>query len=709
MSTQFNSQQVWESASDVYWKILVNTTYDYERTTTGMRWRFYISMALDSGTMTIPIKLRLAIADSVEVSSYYSNPDIEDVTIKARNQSWSGGITYDTGWITKEGEYSSDTVYCYMGLETDPVGLQEWNQWSQALYNSGYINSYSNKSKITFYGYPIIGQTHRFDITAANSAYSHKVIFTLNEYSQQISLSSGSLVTNGSWVPNVAGFAAESPDSNRPLIDYTVETYYGGVKIGYIEGQIYLNVVNIPPSTVISVSDVSGHLQTYGYYLLGYSEIGISLASSAQYDAVIDSEIVYVGTEQLVPPDNIVIPTTFNGTIQAVVTDSRTATGSAQSSIVTRAYNPPNVATDQDNVAQFSVHRVDSHGNADDTGEYCRVDFEVVYDLLNAAGSQVGRNSHRLIIEWESNSDSISGSHEVTVSSYDFTGSYTFAADIEHSFTVTLVMIDDIRTISNPVERSIQLSTAQVIMDWKVGGKGVGIGKVAEHNNALDINPDWDVNMGDLSHLKFNGVALDKAADTVIKEGLTGIWHYKFWKNGNAELDGVADFSLTTSVNLAGWYVYQYYQYFSNAQAFPVFHYDEIIDGAAVEAYIVGTTQSGSRQNSDWLSDEAGGSALTPETGELYIIKTAGTYYETVWTWKGSFYEEYTRNMFVDNPACVASVYDDNYDGNPVPALLVALGKPSYVATQNFIIATSQAVTGRSYHVAFHASGKWKT
>jgi hypothetical protein len=60
-----------------------------------------------------------------------------------------------------------------------------------------------------------------------------------------------------------------------------------------------------------------------------------------------------------------------------------------------------------------------------------------------------------------------------------------------------------------------------------------------------------------------------------------------------------------------------------------------------IEAYAVGSTALAS----DWLSTSAGGSALTPETGKIYILMvdwpstgTAQYYANTQFRWSGTTY-----------------------------------------------------------------------
>lgn len=58
---------------------------------------------------------------------------------------------------------------------------------------------------------------------------------------------------------------------------------------------------------------------------------------------------------------------------------------------------------------------------------------------------------------------------------------------------------------------------------------------------------------------------------------------------------------------------------------------------STIDAYIV----SGSTTfSAGWLSDSAGGAAITPMEAVIYVVKTAGSYYNKSYRWTGSSYEE---------------------------------------------------------------------
>ena len=59
----------------------------------------------------------------------------------------------------------------------------------------------------------------------------------------------------------------------------------------------------------------------------------------------------------------------------------------------------------------------------------------------------------------------------------------------EYSFDVRYTLKDTFSSVS--IQEII--STAAVVMDFKRGGKGVAVGKVAEDENVFEVSEDWDV------------------------------------------------------------------------------------------------------------------------------------------------------------------------------------------------------------------------
>ena len=85
-------------------------------------------------------------------------------------------------------------------------------------------------------------------------------------------------------------------------------------------------------------------------------------------------------------------------------------------------------------------------------------------------------------------------------------GSFEFLIpnmSIEQTYQITITLTD---LITSTVY-TVTLSTGYAIMDFYRGGKGVAIGKVAEHSTMLEVNPDWELK----ASVKINGQLYDLA------------------------------------------------------------------------------------------------------------------------------------------------------------------------------------------------------
>ncbi len=128
-------------------------------------------------------------------------------------------------------------------------------------------------------------------------------------------------------------------------------------------------------------------------------------------------------------------------------------------------------------ISKLEVRRCNQDGTANDSGAYCRISWAFkVIPLGNV-------NTKTVVLA------APDGSHTFTGEDYDHTVGYYYisAADIEHSYSISLSVTDDFQTVS----KTVNVSTAGVIMDFLYDGKGIGLGKVAETTEMVEVNPQW--------------------------------------------------------------------------------------------------------------------------------------------------------------------------------------------------------------------------
>lgn len=206
----------------------------------------------------------------------------------------------------------------------------------------------------------------------------------------------------------------------------------------------------------------------------GAAAVNMSLASG--------SETVYEAT--------IPNPLTGDTTFTVTVTDQRglqTVKTVAVTGVL--AYAAPVV-----NIINF--YRCTSTGVKSDTGDHCLMNVGFDITPLNNQNLKTVAISSTIY------------SNSQTPTSYSGTVEYLFAANIENSYAITVTVTDAITSTS----KTVRLSTAGVIMDFLRTGHGVGIGKVAETENAVEISSDWTLKC---ANINFNGTDLANWIDRV--------------------------------------------------------------------------------------------------------------------------------------------------------------------------------------------------
>lgn len=154
------------------------------------------------------------------------------------------------------------------------------------------------------------------------------------------------------------------------------------------------------------------------------------------------------------------------------ITDTAGRTGSATTAVFQAyGYEAPTIIS-------LAASRCNQDGTPNDSGEYCKISW---YYKIYALGDH---NSKKNTL------NAPDGTHVYTNIDYDRSSrgySITVAADTETSYQISLTVEDDFDSVT----QTMNLSTAGVIMDFLYNGKGIGLGKVAETSNMVEVNPEW--------------------------------------------------------------------------------------------------------------------------------------------------------------------------------------------------------------------------
>jgi hypothetical protein len=131
-------------------------------------------------------------------------------------------------------------------------------------------------------------------------------------------------------------------------------------------------------------------------------------------------------------------------------------------------------------ISKLTVHRCDEDGKENDQGEYIQVMFSATITSLN------NLNKSSYILKYKKTSESAYTS--VTFNDYANTYSvtdatYVFEADSGSSYDVEI----DVADSHNTTTRVTTASTGFTIMHWGSDGRSLGLGKMAELTDVLDI------------------------------------------------------------------------------------------------------------------------------------------------------------------------------------------------------------------------------
>lgn len=149
-------------------------------------------------------------------------------------------------------------------------------------------------------------------------------------------------------------------------------------------------------------------------------------------------------------------------------------------------------------ISNVHYHRCRQDKTPDDSGEYCLATFDYEIDPIETnTFPPAARNAGEITIFSTDTKVAANDYSSVVVveetSGVDpfelYTGSleFLFFVDRDYSYDIELKVEDYITSYTY----SYKLSTGMTIMDIKQGGKGLAFGKVAEHDNVVEIAPQW--------------------------------------------------------------------------------------------------------------------------------------------------------------------------------------------------------------------------
>ncbi len=323
------------------------------------------------------------------------------------------------------------------------------------------------------------GSSMTVSIVRHSASFTHRVSYTFGGASAVVASAAGTSATF--QLP--MSLLHQIPNAISGTGSIRVETYSGGTLIGSAVSQSFTLTApaSVAPSFSLSVSRVDGNVPAgWGVYVQGQSKAAISVENPAgAYGSTIRQYSIsgagYSSSAQHYTTG--LLNRTGSQTISATVTDSRGRSTTKLQTITIEPYALPGITA-------MAVQRCNADGALNDEGTCCRLTYAI------SVSSVGGRNIHSA--SYEARVSGQSGWSPLVVLSPGEPWAVlkpgegsglgeNFSAD--QSYDIRMTVTDQIGSVA----RTAVLSTAPTTMDFKRGGKGVAIGKVAETDNLFEV------------------------------------------------------------------------------------------------------------------------------------------------------------------------------------------------------------------------------
>ena len=437
---------------------------------------------VSANTSTITCKMYLVNDWSLSINSRSDNT----TTIAGTSK------TYSSPSISSTGTHSLGTVSQTVTHDSDGSKSITIKSvfYLRATLSGTYYESITASATVTLDSIPRassvsasnvnMGSATTITITRASSSFTHTLTYSFGGTSGTIATKTTS--TSVSWTPALS-LANQIPNALTGTCTITCETYNGSTKIGSKTCTLTLTVPSSvkPTITSLTATRVNGDVPSaWGIYVQTKSKVTLTVNGAAgSYGSTISSYSITGGGFSSTSSSFTTGFLNTSGTITftATVTDSRGRVSSAATvSITVQAYSPPSFTN-------YSSQRCISGGTVSDEGTYVKGLVSFSYSSCTSKNTIAGSIQYKKssATSWTSAGVAFSSGTAVV-----FGGG---AISTETSYDIKYTLTDAFTSVS------IQdiVSTASVVMDFKAGGKGVAVGKVAETDNMFEVSEDWDV------------------------------------------------------------------------------------------------------------------------------------------------------------------------------------------------------------------------
>lgn len=442
----------WSATQDVTGNYsMVTATLYYSRTNTGYK-------TYGSGKFGITINGETKTENKTITIEHNSNTEVIESTVKVlHNADGTKKIT-----ISGSGSISGTTLS------------------STTISSSVTLNTIPRKSSLTASN-GTLGTAQTLEVTKRATSFTHTITYKCGSASGTICSKSSS--TNISWTPP-RDLARQNTNGASVSVTLTITTYNGNTNIGSNAKTITCSIPDnayfrpsLSDDNSVVVTDPNGYADMYGAFVRGLSKFKVVVTPTLAYGSAIKTYKTTAngGTYTTSSFTTAVLKSSGTLNVVATVTDNRGRSNSKTVGIPVLNYNAPSIS-------KLDVHRCEENGALNDRGEYVQVTFSATVTKLSDEHPNTA--SYKLRYKSSADSEYTETIFDALSSEYAVTNySFIFAADSGSSYDIELSVTDN----HNTTYRTTTASTGFTLMHWNAAGNGMGIGKMSELENVLDI------------------------------------------------------------------------------------------------------------------------------------------------------------------------------------------------------------------------------
>ena len=321
------------------------------------------------------------------------------------------------------------------------------------------------------------GDTISIHMNRYSDAFTHTVRYAFGSRTGTIATN----VTTGTTWTIPLNFMDLLPDSTSGSGLIYVDTYNGSTLIGTKYTGFTATVpASVKPTCTWTLTDTTTAGTTYGTPVKGLSKIKVAVTATPAYSSPITSIVIEANGTRYSGNSTIttgVLNKAGTSPVKATVTDKRGRATTLTYDMNVLDYNSPAVTA-------LSVLRCNADGTANDKGSYIKVTFSAAVSSMSSKNTATYKLRYKKSTDASYTTVTLSAlANNFAVSNYS---PAVIAAAADSAYDIAVDATDRHSTGT----RSASASTAFTLLNFHSSGTGVGVGKVAEKTNTMQIALD---------------------------------------------------------------------------------------------------------------------------------------------------------------------------------------------------------------------------